>query len=873
MAPVEGNSRFTYEGAALRALAFPLGGIGTGHFCICGDGGFRQWQIFNQVNHLAYLPGTFLAIRTWKRGQEPKAMLLQSSALYSEEGFSPAPLVSDHLIPAEAKRLMEMSPGVSSIRFVGRYPVARLEYKDQGLPIEVELSAFSPLIPLDLKNSGLPIAFLVFRLRNPSQNEVDVSVMASLQNAVGWDGLTPIAGTSNPLYGGNRNTPVSRKGATVLVMGNDLVEERSPRRGEMALAVLADDAWARSQWDDMDSLWADFRTDGRLTGGPGGSSSPGRTWNGSLGRSMHLKPGERREIVFAIAWYFPNRYVNWNQKGLGVADEKTKFWLGTMYANWFKGVLDVLDYAFDNYKDLREKTELFRDCLFETTMPPAILDAVSSQISTIRSPTCFWTEDGRFHGFEGCSGASTGCSCMVGGCCPLNCTHVWNYEQTLSRLFPELERSMREVDLAWQMGEDGRIPHRTNLPLYLPRWRDEDRTSHVYAADGHCGTILKAYREYRNCGDATFLDKHWPALKKALDYAISTWDPDMDGIFDGPQWNTYDCHLQGHNSFVTGLYLAALRAMEEMSKIKGERKLARTCRAIFGKGSRLVDSELWNGEYFIQRYDEKKHRSMQYGTGCHSDQLLGQWWAHLLDLSYILPKDHVRKALESIYRHNLRQNMVGHVQKPRVYLKEDEAGLLICTWPKGGRPEPVTLYSDEVWTGIEYPVAGLMFHEGMIEEGLNIVATARSRHDGRFRNPWNEVECGDHYVRPLSSWAMFEALSGYAYDAAKGTVRFQPQLDQSTFRCLFVAKGGWGMYSQALEGSRQVCRIELRYGSLEVKEIRVPQLLKNPKSFGVVLGKSVLKGASISFRKGQMAVRGDIRISCGQALLITAERR
>ncbi len=867
----EGHTPFVYEGPALRALAFPLGGIGTGHFCICGDGGFRQWQIFNQVNHLAYLPGTFLAISTCRRGQEPKAMLLQSSALYSDEGFSPAPLVSDHIVPAEAKRLMETLPGVARIRFTGQYPIARLEYKDPDLPVDVELSAFSPFVPLDQKNSGLPLAFLVLRLRNPSREDVSVSAMASLQNAVGWDGVTPVSGTSCPLYGGNRNTPVSRRGATILLMGNDLVDKRSPRSGEMALALLAEDAWMRPHWEDPGELWADFVSDGRLTSGPSFSSELGRTWNGALGRCLRLKPGESQETVFAIAWYFPNRYVNWDQKGLGVNDDKTMFWLGNMYANWYRGVLDVLDYAIEHYDDLRAKTELFRDCLFGTTLPPAVLDAVSSQISTIRSPTCFWTEDGMFYGFEGCCGASTGSSWAVGGCCPLNCTHVWNYEQALSVLFPELERKMREADLVWQMGADGRIPHRTVLPLYLPRWHDEDRTSHVYAADGHCGTILKTYREYRRCGDAGLLDKHWPALVKALDYAIATWDPDMDGMFDGPQWNTYDCHLQGHNSFVSGLYLAALRAMEEMSKIRRQNSLAKKCRAIFAKGSSLIDSELWNGEYFVQRYDEQKHKSMQYGSGCHSDQLLGQWWAHVLDLGYILPKEHVRRALESICKHNLRQRLGTHLQRPRVYLKSEEGGLLICTWPKGGRPDPVTLYCDEVWTGIEYSVAGLMFYEGMIEEGMRIVGLARKRHDGTLRNPWNEVECGDHYVRPLSSWTMLEALSGYVYDASKGVLGFRPRLNQESFRCLFVGAKGWGTYTQELDGNRQVCQIELKFGDLSLKEIRIPRLLKGPSSVKVFLGGNAVEGAWIASNRKQIVVKADIKLSGGQSLSIVSE--
>ncbi len=861
VAACEEDAPFTYEGEALRALAFPLGGIGTGHFCICGDGGFRQWQIFNQVNHLAYLPGTFLAIRVWRAGSESKAFVLQSSALYSEEGFEPAPLVTDHILPDQAKHLMETLPGVTSIRVVGQYPVARFEYKDENLPLDVELKAFSPLVPLDQKNSGLPVVFLALRLRNPGTDQVEASCLASLQNAVGWDGATPISGTSCPLYGGNVNSLVMTKGATILVMGNNSIEEGSARKGEMALALLGDGASVRPQWDDLHGLWEDFRSDGRLVRDSLGPSPAGRTWNGALAKSLVIKPGECREVVFVIAWHFPNRYVNWNQKGLGLADDKTRFWLGTMYSNWFAGVLETINYAVDSYGDLVFKTERFWDCLFDTTLPGPVLDAASSQISTIRSPTCFWTQDGRFYGFEGCCGASTGCSSMTGGCCPLNCTHVWNYEQTLSRLFPELERTMREVDLAWQLGEDGRIPHRTLLPLYLPRWRERDPTSHVYAVDGHCGTILKTYREYRACGDPAFLERYWPALKKALEYAIRTWDPDLDGVLDGPQWNTYDCHLHGHNSFTTGLYLAALRAMEEMAKLRKEPDVASRCRGLYAKGRSIIESELWNGEYYMQRYDRSKHGSMQYGEGCHSDQLLGQWWAHILGLGHLLPPGHVRRALESIFRYNMRSDLVGHIQKPRVYLKEGEAGLLICTWPMGGRPDPVTLYSDEVWTGIEYSVAGLMVYEGMIEETLIIVEKARQRHDGRCRSPWNEVECGDHYVRPMSSWALFEALCGFVYDAGRRRIAFDPKASKEDFRCFFATERGWGRYSQKVEGNRQVCEISLIHGSLEVDTMSFPQLLKGNVAVTLYVDDARLADAQVRLTKAGVVIRGSIRLA------------
>jgi len=869
MFAASGKKPFVYEGDRLRAFAFPLGGIGTGHFCLSGDGGFRQWQIFNEVNHMAYLPDTFLSVRVRRAHEEPVTRLLQSPFLYNKE-FEAAPSVSDHIVPEGARMLVETLPGVERIRMEAVYPVVCAEYSDDALPVDLSLEAFSPFVPLDSKNSGLPLAFLVVQVSNPLEDSVEFSVMASLQNAVGWDGLTPISGLSNPLYGGNRNRLVKEKGRTIILMDNSCVEARSPRHGEMALFLLGE-ATARPQWDDLGALWQDFLTDGELRECAKGRSPNGKTWNGALSFSVTLGPLEKREIIFGFAWYFPNRYVNWDQKGLGVTDDKSLFWLGNMYANWFGGVLDVVEYACENWQLLRSETETFALSLLGSALPEPVLDAVSSQISTIRSPTCFRTCDGRFFGFEGCRGSSTGSSCQVGGCCPLNCTHVWNYEQTLSRLFPDLEATMRETDLEFQMGEDGRIPHRTVLPLYLPRWRGESPTSSAYAADGQCGTILKVYREFRASGDRERLDRLWSKVKSAMEFAVKTWDPDLEGVFRGPQWNTYDLHLYGHNSFVSGLYLAALRAIEEMAKIQGDEEVATSHRRLFERGRSRIEEELWNGEYYVQVYDSDRH-SRQYGTGCHSDQLLGQWWANILDLGQILPREHVLKALSSINRYNLRANMIGHVQNPRVYLREEEGGLLNCTWPKGGRREPVMLYSDEVWTGIEYAVAGLMFQEGMVEEGTEIARVARARHDGRVRNPWNEVECGDHYVRPMSSWAMLEALSGFLYDASQGKMSFDPRMKAKDFRCLFVAAGGWGVYVQRVT-DQQVSELSVMGGVVKLSELSVPRLLSGGVSVSVTIKGGTTQGLSVKTGDSKVTVKGSLKIERGGCLRITLHNR
>lgn len=813
-----------YTGRALRCVAMPLGGIGTGSVALCGDGSLRQWQIFNQVNHEAFLPHSFFALYAQPAGPRvrgrPMAKVLQSDALYDDQDFRPAPSVSDHIVPEEARGLLERLPGVEATEFVGEYPIARVRYLDGELPVEVEMEAYSPFIPLNPKDSGLPAVAFTFRVKNTVSHLLDISLLATLQNAVGWDGLTPIVGVECPCYGGNRNHVIRLRGLTAIEMGRANWPADDAHFGQMTLATLSSDATYLCQWDHLDGLWSDFATDGKLANSEDSTPSAlGRTWNGALAVSAQLSPQEDAQITFLLSWYFPNRYVNWDQSGLGIEDRKSKLWLGNCYNRWFDSSLAVAEYVRDKLHNLREETHRFHNAFYSSTLPRELLDAIGSQISTIRTPTCLWVEDGKFYGFEGCCGAST-THCSLSGCCPLNCTHVWNYEMTLSKLFPSLERTMRETDLEVQQHPSGYIPHRTVVPLYLPRpWDREIGGPANPALDGELGTVLKVYREYRTCGDANWLGRMWRHLKLLMDYILEEHDPDGDGVIEGEQPNTYDISIYGANTFIGTLFLAALRAAEEMAKLQGDGEAAQRYRERYERGRENLDARLWNGEYFIQDVDLEKYPEQNWGLGCHSDQLLGQWWAHILDLGYLLPEEHVRSAAQAISRHNFRESFEGHLQRPRAFVCDDEAGLLNCTWPHGGRPEVPTLYSDEVWTGMEYEVAGLLLFEGLVEEALRIAKAVRRRQDGTRRSPWNEVECGDHYVRAMSSWALLEAASGYRYDAGRGFLAFAPRLTPEDFRCFFVTARGWGAFAQQLAEGQQVETLEVAWGELELREL------------------------------------------------------
>jgi non-lysosomal glucosylceramidase len=863
VAQISHREKSTYRGEALRAVTLPLGGIGTGTVALAGDGGLRQWQLANNVNHDAHVPHSFFAIWAGRRRDlRRNGVVLQSNALYDDADFVPAPAITDHLVPDASRQLLAELPGVDSLSITAQYPIAEVDYTSSQIPVGVHLEAFSPFIPLNSKDSGLPAILFNFTITNPDETPVQVSLMGTQQNVVGWDGKTPIDGVDHPAFGGNLNSLIRLKGIAALEMSNVRLPNDHPSQGSMVLALLhqeGDDFSYTRTWDSPSRLWQHFLSArGRLTDGGSSVSPDGRTSNCALATHFTLAPHASRTVTFLLAWHFPNRYVTWFQDTepyrLGIPDRKSRFWLGNQYSNWFNSALAVAEYVRDHAERLSSQTRLFRDSFFESSLPADLLESVAGPVSTIRTPSCIWKEDGRFHGFEGCHGASTTHG-SLDGCCPMDCTHVWNYEMALAKLFPDLEQGMRHTDLIDQISPWGSIPHRTVLPLYLPRpWTDFIGGPRNPAMDGELGTVLKTYRELRHGAGQEWFDRMWPQVKKLMAHVMDDYDSG-DGVIRGEQPNTYDISIYGPNTFIGSLYLAALRAAEEMAKRQQEEELAARYRARFELGRENYDRLCWNGEYYVQIVDLAEYTEQQFSTGCHMDQLLGQWWAHTLDLGYVLPEEHVRTAVANIFRFNRREGFRRQDQAPRVYMDERDRGLYICTWPHGGKPEIPTQYSDEVWSGLEYPVAALLLHEGFVDEALTLLADIRHRHDGSRRSPWNEVECGDHYVRPMASWTLLEEATGYQYDATRGTLSFAPRLAGDSLRTFFITGSGWGVFSQ--DGDRVSLRID--YGSLQLQELRLPA--------GVTGGVS-LAGEPVPATREER--EGEVQIRFASPLLLTA---
>ena len=514
---------------------------------------------------------------------------------------------------------------------------------------------------------------------------------------------------------------------------------------------------------------------------------------GGIGRTLTLGPGESLTVNFVIAWHFPN---------LSVAKMRN---VGREYASRFDSAEAVARYIGENLNRLSTATRLWRDTWYDSTLPHWFLDRTMVNTSIMATTTCYRFKNGRFWAWEGI------------GCCHGTCTHVWHYAQAPGRLFPDVERRHREeVDLGIAFKPDGGIGHRADL-----------RGAAHPAHDGQCGRILGCYREHQMTPDGAFLKRNWPKIKQAIQYLINL-DKNGDGIIEGAQPNTLDAAWYGKISFLASLYLATLRAGEAMATEMGDAPFAGQCKAIAERGAESILS-LYNGEYFYQELDPKHTNVIGCGSGCYIDQIFGQFWAHQTGLGRLFDEEKQKSALRALYRYNF----VSHVGKfrdtfkrGRWYATEDDRGLLMCSWPKGGLNPAWHKswqfgYFNECMSGFEWQAAAHMISEGLLTEGLAVSRAIHDRYHAAKRNPYNEIECSDHYARAMASYGAFVAACGYEHHGPKGYLAFAPRWGGDDFKAAFTSAEGWGSYAQRRDGAKITAEVTVKWGRLRLKTLGV----------------------------------------------------
>ena len=801
----------TYTGKYLDRIAFPVGGIGAGMFCIEGTGAISHMSVRNRPE-VFNEPAMFAAI--------------------SVKGFENGALVIEGPVPGWKKFGTPNSgngsggstyglPRFENADFLARFPFAHINLKDPDLPLEVKVTGWSPFIPTDADNSSLPAGGIEYSFRNSGSSKIEAVFSYNSSNFMAKSGgLASI----KPLMNG-------------FILSENGVKDKPETKGDFAIftnepGTVVDHCWFRGGWwDPLTMTWNTILKGETTKRAPVEKSAPGA----SLFVPFSLGPGETKVIHLMMAWYVPDTDLRYGQDPEDPGEEectdpdcscKDPFYK-PWYSKKFAGIEEVVNYWKTNYDELNRKSGLFTEAFYSVTLPSEVVEAVAANLTILKSPTVLRQPDGRLWNWEGCSDNS--------GCCAGSCTHVWNYAQAIPHLFPSLERTLRETEFTQSQDKEGHQTFRSALPV-------RPVASTFYAAsDGQLGGIMKVYRDWHISGNTEWMKKMYPRVIQSIDYCIRTWDPRNTGTLEEPHHNTYDIEFWGPDGMCTSFYLGALKAISEMGGFLGEDVLK--YKELYDKGKQAIETELFDGEYFIQKIkwqglnspdpvkasegswssdysDEAKALlrnegpKYQYGTGCLSDGVLGAWIGEVCGLKNVIDSVKVKSHLNSVYKYNFRENLNNHSNPQRPsYAFGDDGGLLLCTWPKGGMLSLPFVYSNEVWTGIEYQVASHLMFSGEVEKGLDIVRAARDRYDGTIRNPFDEYECGHWYARALSSYALIEGLTGVRYDALTQTMHIDSRIGD--FTGFISTETGFG--NAGLKNGEPF--LDVVFGEISVKEI------------------------------------------------------
>ena len=807
----------SYKEEHLRRVAFPIGGLGAGMFCIEGSGAVSHMSIRNRPE-IFHEPNMFAAIAV--KGEKIVARVLEGPVeewkMFGQRGTGNGASGANYGLPR-----------FNSAVFSDRFPFATIDLEEKDIPLKTQIIGWSPFIPTDEDNSGLPAGALEYKFTNSSNEAIEAVFSYNSRNFV--------------LQGGQKGA--IKKMSNGFILSQEGTADKPHLKTDFAIftnePATVDYCWFRGGWfDPLTMVWNTIK-EGKVKAQEPDSDAPGA----SLFVPFKLNAGEQKTIRLMMAWYVPDSDLHIGDvvvdpkkadsaeccitpSAAGLEDRSNynapnyKPW----YSSKFKSIEEVSDYWKDEYDELQNKSTVFRDAFYSSTLPAEVIEAVAANLTILKSPTVLRQFDGRLWSWEGCGDD--------GGCCHGSCTHVWNYAQAIPHLFPSLERSLRTTEFCENQNFDGHQQFRANMPISSAK-----HDFHA-AADGQLGGIMKVYREWRISGDAAWLKKMYPMVKTSMDYAITTWDPGNKGIIEEPHHNTYDIEFWGPDGMCTSFYLGALTAFIKMGQFL--KKDISKYKALYTAGRKFMETELYNGEYFNQKIqwtglkapnpvNEKSFATQytaealeilkiegpkyQYGTGCLSDGILGGWISRMCGLEEPLDIEKTKSHLLSVHKYNLKSDLSDHVNPQRPsYAAGHEGGLLLCSWPKGGMLSLPFVYSNEVWTGIEYQVASHLMLMGQVNEGLDIVKACRDRYDGRVRNPFNEYECGHWYARAMSSYGLIQGLTGVRYDAVDRTLYMDSKVGD--FTSFLSTATGFG----TVTFKNNKVSLNVAYGNIPIKK-------------------------------------------------------
>ena len=735
----------------------PVGGFGAGTFSRTFRGDFARWHVQPGIHKYQPIYANEFAMFQKSDGDS--------------EGVAKV-LFAGHPEHGELSSWSWDYP-VGAGDYAALYPKSWFDYRYDKFPAHVTLEQYSPILPNNYKETSYPVAVYRWHAENPTNKRVIVSVLFSWTNMLGWF-RNPDRDFRAALNDGNYNRSHSEKIGDTTMKG--IVFERNcasavPNEwdGQMTIAALETPGVEITYlttflpYGSGSEVWSTFSKDGTLDTTSKPWLSSGEPLVGAIAVKFTLNPGEKKIVPMVLSWDMPVVEFGSGRKWYR---RYTDFY-GTSGKNSWAIARDGLQNAAAWSKAIDAWQAPY---INDETKPAWYRSMLFNELYVLADGGSFW---GRPVGAD--SKTPTTYSFM-------ECFDYPYYEtldvrfygsMPLAKFWPDIEKQVmrdfadtvpKHLDdrMAWiwksiesrqpafrERKTKGAVPHDMGVPNEDPffqvnqfSWQDTNGWK-----DLNSKFVLMVYRDFVLTGstDKDFLKYTWPSVQEALTY-LGKFDRDGDGIPDNDGYpdQTYDTWLvRGDSAYSGSLWLASLRAAEEIAKKLGDEKAAARYHELFAKSQSAYISKLWNGKYF--RYDTES----EYKDNIQADQLAGQWYADLTGLGDIVPREMRAKALKNIFDFNVMKFAKGEMGAVNGIAAD---GTIITT------NEQV----QEVWTGTTLGLAGFMLGEGMKDEAFRtawgIYHVNYETKGYWFRTPEAWDITGNYrasmYMRPAAIWSM-----------------------------------------------------------------------------------------------------------------------
>jgi uncharacterized protein (DUF608 family) len=792
------------------------GGIGTGSIELRKDGQFYNWSIFNNwprgtgpIFKLKTLPRSndessmlFFLVRYKVEGEDAKIKLLQLNNEYNEAALT------------GIAYYFPWMTAVDKIEYTARFPFTDITFSDPEMPFEIKLKVHSPFIPHDVKNSSLPGVYFDFEIINISDKKVDVFLIGTLRNLVGYDRKEKYF----------KSALVENEGYKCFTMTAGGMDNEAPTFGEMGIASLNSTSTYYLGWEhkhpyyemlvvnnkfpNIDDTEGRNKTDldsGKKYGMYQFSSYDQRHFS-SIGVTRDLKEGESFSHSFLFVWYFPNaygsyngpskeEYAEWNVNDDYYINQKITKKIGNYYNNYFQSASDVAEYMIEQEEYLRSGTGSFFSDFYSSDLDPWLLEQISSNLNTYRTSSTF-NESGQFGLREGMSAdKSWG---------PNITSDVTYYgSSSIITLFPELQLSSMKVHKGVQQ-TDGDIAHGIAYDLDYTQNGTWGVTHRVDLVGNYIQMVV---RDYLWTNNDEYIRDMWPSLKKAFEFGIERWDtnddhmPDMHGIMSS--YDNFPMH--GLASYIHSQWINTAKGMYEVSTQLNDPD-SLMYKSIYDKSVSLMEEHLFNGDYYVLANDYTGEKGLD--DGVLTDQLIGQWMAHQSGFGHLLNEVRIKKALNSIMDYSFKPGF----------------GLRNCTWPEYPELFPIhesDLWVDQAntcWSGVELAFSSFLMYEDMYDEALLVAKTVdeRYRKNGLY---FDHQEFGGHYLRPMSAWGILNGMLGLTLK--NNNYQFSPCLPKDVFQVLFASNMGTAFFSKQLN-EYKICLLYTSPSPRDRQKSRMP---------------------------------------------------